>query len=56
MAVDVYGLWQNAGISPWSYWPIKVLHRASPQAQEVAHGYPWVFWQHSFVAGHQRKQ
>lgn len=26
-----------------------------PQAQHGAHGYPWVLWRQSFVAGHQRK-
>lgn len=55
-AAVVSGLWQNTVIPQWSQCAVKVLQCAGPQAQCVAHGYPWVFWQQRFVAGHQRKQ
>lgn len=54
-AAIVSGLWQDTGIPQRSQQAIKVLQWAGPQAQLRAHGYPWVFWQQSFVAGHQRK-
>lgn len=51
-AAGVCGLGQvvcTPPTSPRSCWPVKVLGRAGPQAQDDAHGYPWVFW-------HQRKR